>query len=172
VKVCEYALQVTNGESPAKTINLKDRLPLIKTWVLAKQMMQSPIKNFGLQQNAVSACFFEEISFLMNQHGFLFLIFCFAKPVRPQDKYTKALVAIEILDRNTANPDRANIDAKETPTIKEANNNKRNASAFRLSCLKVVCFYCKGDRNGRRGYTVARSAHRTAIMVSHRHIVE
>lgn len=42
-------MQITNGDNLADIVHLKERLPLIKTWVLVKQMLQSPIKNFGLQ---------------------------------------------------------------------------------------------------------------------------
>ena len=63
-------------------------MPLIKTWVLVKQLLQSPIKNYGLQSTAVP---------------------------RIQDKFTKCLVAIEILERNTL----GYLEIKEAPTIKE-----------------------------------------------------
>ena len=84
-------MNITNGENLADVINLKDRLPLIKTWVMVKQMTQSQIKNFGLS-NTVNP--------------------------RVQDKFTKCLVAIEILERNTL----GYLEIKEAPTIKEVNN--------------------------------------------------
>ncbi len=87
-QVCEYALNITNGDNPVDVINLKDRLPLIKTWVLIKQMIQSPIKNYGLQNTA--------------------------NP-RIQDKFSKCLVAIEILERNTL----GFFEIKDTTSIKE-----------------------------------------------------
>ena len=52
LEVCEYAMNVTNGDEMKDVINLRDRSPLIKNWVLAKQFCQSPIKNYGLSKNA------------------------------------------------------------------------------------------------------------------------
>ena len=83
-------MNITNGENLADLVHLKDRLPLIKTWVLVKQILQSPIKNFGLQSTSNS---------------------------RVQDKYTKCLVAVEILDRNTL----GYLEIKEAPSIREVN---------------------------------------------------
>lgn len=50
LEICEYAMNITNGDNLADVVSLKDRFPLIKTWVLAKQMSQSPIKNFGISK--------------------------------------------------------------------------------------------------------------------------
>ena len=41
----------TNGDNLQDVVSLKDRFSLIKTWVLAKQMNQSPIKSFGIVKN-------------------------------------------------------------------------------------------------------------------------
>jgi len=49
-KICEYAMQVTNGENLIDVISLKERFPLIKTWVLAKQMCMSPIRNINFSK--------------------------------------------------------------------------------------------------------------------------
>ena len=43
-------MQVTNGENLIDVIGLKDRYPLIKTWILAKQMNQSQIKNVNFSK--------------------------------------------------------------------------------------------------------------------------
>ena len=45
-------MNVTNGEDLKDIVSLKDRFPLIKAWVLAKQICQSPIKNFGLAKSS------------------------------------------------------------------------------------------------------------------------
>ena len=45
-------MNVTNGDNLADLVSLKDRFPLIKTWVLAKQVNLSPIKNFGMAKNS------------------------------------------------------------------------------------------------------------------------
>ena len=49
-------MQVTNGENLIDVISLKDRFPLIKTWVLAKQMNQSQIKNISFSKNSQVNC--------------------------------------------------------------------------------------------------------------------
>jgi len=43
-------MQVTNGENLVDVISLKDRFPLIKIWVLAKQMCLSPIRNINFSK--------------------------------------------------------------------------------------------------------------------------
>ena len=43
MKVCEYAMQVTNGNQPLDVVPIAVRHPLLQTWVKAKQMMQSQI---------------------------------------------------------------------------------------------------------------------------------
>lgn len=45
-------MNVTNGENLSNLVNLKERFPLIKTWVLAKQLGLSPIKNLGISKTA------------------------------------------------------------------------------------------------------------------------
>ena len=45
-------MQVTNGKNFIDVIGLKDRYPLIKTWILAKQMNQSQIKNVNFSKNS------------------------------------------------------------------------------------------------------------------------
>jgi hypothetical protein len=92
-------MNITNGENLADLISLKDRLPLIKTWVLIKHLTQSPIKNYGLQS--------------------------ITNP-KIQDKFTKCLVAVEILERNTL----GYLEIKEAPTIKEVKMMKDNFLSF------------------------------------------
>jgi hypothetical protein len=66
---------------------------LIKTWVLTKQLNQSSIKNYGLgKPNA------EKI----------------------QDKYTKCMIATQIIDRNYKMIGQNSFEIKEAPTIKDA----------------------------------------------------
>lgn len=45
-------MNVTNGENLSNLVNLKERFALIKTWVLAKQLGLSPIKNLGISKTA------------------------------------------------------------------------------------------------------------------------
>ncbi len=53
LEIAEYALNVTNGDNPADVVSLRDRHELIKAWLLAKQINQSPVKNFGLRYEAI-----------------------------------------------------------------------------------------------------------------------
>ena len=47
-QVCEYAIEVTNGNNPLHVIPMDNRLSLLQTWVAAKQMAQQQIaKTFG-----------------------------------------------------------------------------------------------------------------------------
>lgn len=81
--VVDYAMQVTNGDNLSNVVTLKDRFPLIKTWVLAKQLNQSAIKNYGIvKSNSVinisrlntlhfsyvfkNSCFVVVVKFLIN----------------------------------------------------------------------------------------------------------
>ena len=89
-------MMVTNGDNLADLVSLKDRFPLIKTWVLAKQVNQSPIKNFGLTKAS-------------------------SPGERVQDKYTKCLVGIQILQRNYLTPGTV-YDIKDAPALKEVIN--------------------------------------------------
>ena len=89
--VCEYAMMVTNGDDLKDVVGLGVRSPLIKNWVLAKQFTQSTIKNFGLSKNN------EKI----------------------QDKYTKCMVGIGILNRNLKVFGQSSYEIKEPPGIKE-----------------------------------------------------
>ncbi|CAG2203029.1 Cilia- and flagella-associated protein 46 [Mytilus edulis] len=48
IEVCEYAIEVTNGNNPLHVIPMANRLALLQTWVAAKQMAQQQIaKTFG-----------------------------------------------------------------------------------------------------------------------------
>ena len=51
LEVCEYGINITNGENLADLVSLKTRFPLIKAWVIAKQFNQSTIKNLGISKN-------------------------------------------------------------------------------------------------------------------------
>lgn len=85
-------MNVTNGENLGDLIALKERYPLIKTWVLTKQLNQSSIKNYGLGKST-------------NE--------------RIQDKYTKCMVATQIIDRNYKMIGQNSFEIKEAPTIKD-----------------------------------------------------
>ena len=52
LEVVDYAMNVTNGENLIDVVSLKDRFPLIKTWVLAKQMCLSPFRNIYFSKNS------------------------------------------------------------------------------------------------------------------------
>jgi hypothetical protein len=52
LEVVDYAMNVTNGENLIDIVSLKDRFPLIKTWVLAKQMCLSPFRNIYFSKNS------------------------------------------------------------------------------------------------------------------------
>jgi hypothetical protein len=74
-KICDYALNITNGENLADVVSLKARFPLIKTWVIVKQFNQSPIKNLGLSKtNSVS-----ELSFLNHRNKTKLIFFIFIR---------------------------------------------------------------------------------------------
>ncbi|RUS85833.1 hypothetical protein EGW08_006385 [Elysia chlorotica] len=48
IEVCDFAMQVTNGDSPLDVIPIFMRLPVLQTWVRAKQMAQQQIsKHLG-----------------------------------------------------------------------------------------------------------------------------
>ena len=87
-------MNITNGENMADLVSLKDRLPLIKTWVLCKQLNQSSIKNLGVPK--------------VEQD----------KEERVQDKFTKCMVGLEILNRN-GKLGGGNYEIKEAPSIKD-----------------------------------------------------
>ncbi|RNA35698.1 cilia- and flagella-associated 46-like, partial [Brachionus plicatilis] len=91
LEVCEYAMMVTNGDDLKDVVGLNARSPLIKNWVLAKQFTQSAIKNFGLNK--------------VNE--------------RIQDKYTKCMVGVEILNRNFKVSGQNSYEIKEPPGVKE-----------------------------------------------------
>jgi hypothetical protein len=90
-------MSVTNGDNVADLVSLKDRFPLIKTWVLAKQVNQSSIKNYGLTKPSSPSI------------------------ERVQDKFTKCLVGVQILQRNYITPG-GSYDIKDGPSIKEVIN--------------------------------------------------
>ena len=54
VEACEYAMKVTNGECYLDVVPISVRLPLLQTWVKAKQMLQSQIEKSLGSDNAVS----------------------------------------------------------------------------------------------------------------------
>lgn len=91
LEVCEYAMLITNGDDLKDVVGLNVRSPLIKNWVLAKQFCQSAIKNFGLSK--------------ANE--------------RVQDKFTKCMIGIEILNRNLKVSGQNSYEIKEPPGIKE-----------------------------------------------------
>ncbi len=78
----------------ADLVSLKDRFPLIKTWVLCKQLNQSSIKNLGVPKTEQD------------------------KEERTQDKFTKCMVGLEILNRN-GKLIGSNYEIKEAPSIKD-----------------------------------------------------
>ncbi|XP_035825239.1 cilia- and flagella-associated protein 46 [Aplysia californica] len=43
IEVCDFAMQVTNGENPRDVVPIFMRLPILQTWVRAKQMAQQQI---------------------------------------------------------------------------------------------------------------------------------
>ncbi|XP_071090002.1 cilia- and flagella-associated protein 46-like [Haliotis cracherodii] len=43
IEVCEYVIQVTRGDNPQDVVPISVRLPLLQTWVFAKQMAQLQI---------------------------------------------------------------------------------------------------------------------------------
>jgi hypothetical protein len=86
-------MNVTNGENLGDLITLKERYPLIKTWVLTKQLNQSSIKNYGVVKSIIE---------------------------RVQDKYTKCMIATQMIDRNYKMAGQNSFEIKETPTIKDA----------------------------------------------------
>jgi len=95
LEITEYALNVTNGDNPADVVSLRYRHDLIKTWSLAKQINQSPIKNFGLKP-------------LVEGNE------------RNQDKFTKCMVGIESLNRNMRLPGGLTIyEIKDSLSVKE-----------------------------------------------------
>ncbi|GFS07539.1 cilia- and flagella-associated protein 46 [Elysia marginata] len=48
IEVCDFAMQITNGENPLDVIPIFMRLPVLQTWVKAKQMAQQQIsKHLG-----------------------------------------------------------------------------------------------------------------------------
>ncbi|BFY98171.1 hypothetical protein BsWGS_01212 [Bradybaena similaris] len=48
IDICEFAMQVTNGDDPNNSVPIYHRLPLLQTWVQAKQLAQQQIsKHFG-----------------------------------------------------------------------------------------------------------------------------
>lgn len=54
-QVCEYVLEVTNGNSPQDVVPILVRLPILQTWAYAKQMAQQQIsKNLGLDDEVNS----------------------------------------------------------------------------------------------------------------------
>lgn len=63
-KICDYAMNVTNGENLSNLVNLKDRYPLIKTWVLAKQLAQQPVRNLGIGKVSPVSKRFSNIKYL------------------------------------------------------------------------------------------------------------
>ncbi|CAF0832143.1 unnamed protein product [Brachionus calyciflorus] len=94
LEICDYVMNVTNGDDLKDVVSLKDRFPLIKNWVLAKQFCQSPIKNYGLKSN------YDKI----------------------QDKFTKCMIGVEILNRNLKVQGQNSYEIKEPPSIKELIN--------------------------------------------------
>lgn len=98
LEICDYAMNVTNGENLSDVVSLKARFPLIKTWVLCKQFNQSSIKNLGLSKNTSLE--------------------------RVQDKYTKCMIGIEILSRNLrlAGQGLSSYESKDAPSVRELIN--------------------------------------------------
>ncbi|GFO25849.1 cilia- and flagella-associated protein 46-like [Plakobranchus ocellatus] len=53
IEVCDFAMQVTNGDNPLDVIPVFMRLPILQTWVRAKQMAQQQIsKHLGTDDEA------------------------------------------------------------------------------------------------------------------------
>ncbi|XP_060585472.1 cilia- and flagella-associated protein 46-like isoform X2 [Ruditapes philippinarum] len=51
IEVCEYVIEVTNGTNPQDVVAIPVRMPILQTWVFAKQMAQQQItKNLGLDE--------------------------------------------------------------------------------------------------------------------------
>jgi hypothetical protein len=52
--VCEYVIEVTNGTNPQDVVAIPVRMPILQTWVFAKQMAQQQItKNLGLDEEVM-----------------------------------------------------------------------------------------------------------------------
>ena len=52
--MCEYAIEVTNGNNLLHVIPMANRLALLQTWVAAKQMAQQQIpKTFGADDEVI-----------------------------------------------------------------------------------------------------------------------
>ncbi|KAL4232411.1 Cilia and flagella associated protein 46 [Mactra antiquata] len=51
IEVCEYVIEVTNGSNSQDVVAMAVRMPILQTWVAAKQMAQQQItKNLGLDE--------------------------------------------------------------------------------------------------------------------------
>ena len=105
LEVCEYAMSITNGDNLADVVSLKDRFPLIKAWVLAKQMNQSAIKNFGISKVSHPDVRIElSIFFFIRLHSINNFLLVKKGIERFQDKFTKCMVSVEILNKNLKLP--------------------------------------------------------------------
>ncbi|XP_060072788.1 cilia- and flagella-associated protein 46-like [Ylistrum balloti] len=92
IEVCEYAIDVTNGSVPLHVVPIAARVPLLQTWVLAKQMAQVQIpKTLGADDEPYT---------------------------EGQRQMTRAIVAMEMLTVNR----NGIMEFKDTPTIAEVAN--------------------------------------------------
>ncbi|OWF46298.1 Tetratricopeptide repeat protein 40 [Mizuhopecten yessoensis] len=92
IEVCEYAIDVTNGSNPFHLVPIAARVPLLQTWVLAKQMAQTQIpKTLGADDEPYT---------------------------EGQRQMTRAIVAMEMLTVNR----NGIMEFKDTPTIAEVAN--------------------------------------------------
>ncbi|XP_069140158.1 cilia- and flagella-associated protein 46-like isoform X2 [Argopecten irradians] len=92
IEVCEYAIDVTNGSNPLHVVPIAARVPLLQTWVLAKQMAQVQIpKTLGADDEPYT---------------------------EGQRQMTRAIVAMEMLTVNR----NGIMEFKETPSIPEVAN--------------------------------------------------
>ena len=110
LEICEYALSVTNGERLGDVISLKDRFPLIKAWVLAKQLAQSPIKNYGLPTTSSPVASSGDVNATTSS----------GITEHVQDKYTRCMVAVEMLNRNARLASTAPaFEIRDAPSVKD-----------------------------------------------------
>ena len=56
-QVCDYVIGVTNGDNPRDVVPIFQRLPILQTWVKAKQMAQQQISKLPGSDDHVSVVF-------------------------------------------------------------------------------------------------------------------
>ncbi|XP_055900491.1 cilia- and flagella-associated protein 46-like isoform X3 [Biomphalaria glabrata] len=89
IEVCDLAMKITNGSEPEDVVPIYSRLPILQTWVKAKQLAQQQIsKNLGVEDD--------------NKKG-------------GQNSMTRAIVAVEILSVNK----NGQMEFKDNPSLEE-----------------------------------------------------